>query len=188
MHIVGGEVTRFEGADAPVEKGWPQDIVVGSDGTVWAGFPTVWGLPSQPGHLARFEGDGWTVLTEEDGVPGDGLRELLAAPDGSLWALVEHVEQHGSTSTYLPSELARFDGESWDTFDRSDGLPGWEVLSLAAAADGTVWAGTRRGLVAYDGRGWKAYRIGSVRAVAVAHDGTIWIAQKRALVRLTPPG
>ena len=187
MHLVDGKLIRFEGADAPDDVSWAREVAVARDGTVWAGFPTAMGIPAEPGHLARLDGDRWTVFTEEDGVPGDGIRELVAAPDGSLWVHVERYEQRGNTSHYLPPLIGHFDGEAWTTYDRSDGIEGIKYFALTVAPDGIVWVGTDRGLAAFDGQRWRMYELGAVWAIAVAGDGTIWAGRRRQLLRFELP-
>src|SRR5437879_5882446 len=38
--------------------------------------------------------------------------------------------------------LFRYDGTAFRKFDRADGLPGSEILGLAAAPDGVLWVAT----------------------------------------------
>jgi len=192
-----------------MEKGLVHSLAVTPDAAVWASYPTWWGIAPEPGPIARLDGDSWTVLTKEDGVPGDGMRDLAVAPDGSLWAIVERDWQQGNTSISRPPMIVHFDGETWRTYEARDGIvdpAGGEVTvsedkngayvvnapapmfnALMVGPDGTVWVGANRGLAAYDGRAWRAYPIGPVQAVAVDPGGTIWVGQGNSLVRFTPP-
>jgi hypothetical protein len=58
------------------------------------------------------------------------------------------------------------------TYGPADGLPAAEVTAIAAAADGTVYAGTARGLARFDGEGWHAVTAaGAARVEALAARG-----------------
>src|SRR5215471_3245553 len=46
--------------------------------------------------------------------------------------------------------LSRFDGYSFTSFGRADGLPGRSVGAFLEARDGTIWVGTDEGLTKLD--------------------------------------
>jgi ligand-binding sensor domain-containing protein len=66
----------------------------------------------------------------------DYVTAIAVAPDGVAW--------FGTSSG-----VSRFDGETWTTFTRFDGLAGDYVQSIAVAPDGTLWFGTFRGISHY---------------------------------------
>ncbi len=112
---------------------------VGPDGTLWTAGT------SSPSHhsLARFDGSGWTVFTEADGVgrwgaprvhtfggPADFV-QIAVAPDGSAW--VNAANDQGGCDG-----LARFDGQTWTPY-----LAGRCISDFDIAPDGSVWVVAR---------------------------------------------
>jgi ligand-binding sensor domain-containing protein len=53
--------------------------------------------------------------------------------------------------------LSRFDGKTWTTFTKSDGLGGNFIHKLAVDSDGLIWAGTNGGVSWYDGTRWRNF-------------------------------
>jgi len=51
--------------------------------------------------------------------------------------------------------LSRFDGKTWTTFTKADGLGGNFIHKLAVDTDGRIWAGTNGGVSWYDGQRWR---------------------------------
>ncbi len=100
-------------------------LEVAHDDRVWAG---TWG-----GGATVFDGARWKNYTAADGLAGNIVYSIAAAPDGTLWFGTNHG-------------VSRFDGRRWRSLGRGDGLLDEHVYALAIAADGDVWAGTRRGV------------------------------------------
>lgn len=61
---------------------------------------------------------------------------IVVAPNGALW--------FGTVS-----DVSRFDGESWTTFTKDDGLASNYAQSVAVGPDGAVWFGTGGGISRY---------------------------------------
>ena len=155
--LATGTLTLYTTGD-----GLPADdalrVVVGSDGTVWTGGS---------GWIARFDGS-WTTFSAPEG-------PMAAGPDGAVW------------TAFGESDLARFDGSEWQTFevplslDQGVTVPWTGILDVAA--DGIVWAGTNnfKGVFAFDGANWTHYMsVDGLPAplsgtVAAAPDGTVWV-------------
>jgi hypothetical protein len=159
------------------EQGLPptsvRHVVVGRDGTVWAGGG---------GWLANFDGS-WTAFL----APRDTDGPLAVAPDGTVWV------------AFREYELGRFDGSEWDYYETPlswpDGVVGHPGMSLAFARDGTAWLSTDEvdgaspGVYSFhpdDGSGifgeaWTHYAsgeelpVGLGDGVVVAPDGTVWV-------------
>lgn len=105
-------------------------------GRVWLG--TNAGLSS-----CDLEGKEWERFTEKEGLPNDVIRDLAIDSYGNLWV-------------GTPSGLAFFDGETWKTYNESNGLPQASIHSIKVKGD-TIWVGSVGGTVARfkDGE-WKA--------------------------------
>jgi ligand-binding sensor domain-containing protein len=50
--------------------------------------------------------------------------------------------------------LTRYDGKTWTTFTKAQGLGGNFILTLSLDPDGRVWAGTDGGASWFDGNSW----------------------------------
>jgi len=76
-------------------------------------------------------------------------------------------------------------------YTEEQGLPSSEVYSIAQAPDGSMWFGTRRGIVRYDGYFWSEFSTSEPSAPQSAHwllfdsDGILYaIKQSGAILRL----
>ena len=121
---------------------------VSAGGVLWAAADSL--APHL--SLARLDEDGWTTFSGTDGVrPWGGQRAwwnttmdtLWVAPDGSAWvnASVAAIRADGSLGC---DGLARFDGETWQSF-----LSGRCISDLGFVPDGSAW------VVARDPRGYQ---------------------------------
>jgi hypothetical protein len=80
----------------------------------------------------------------------------------------------------------------WQVFTGADGLPIVDLTHVAVAADGTVWLGSRSGLIRWKDGQW-TYLASKrwlpddrVTALAPAADGWVWVGTPRGLARLHP--
>lgn len=86
--------------------------------------------------------------------------------------------------------LSKFDGKTWRTFTKKDGLGGNFIHALAFEQDGTLWAGTDGGASWYDGESWKTYskRDGllddNVFSIAFDSGGNKWFGTWTGLSKL----
>lgn len=71
---------------------------------------------------------------------------------------------------------------------------GTSVFCFAEGSDGVLWAGTRTGLVRFDGRSWKRltpeWKLPevAVKSLLVDRQGTTWVATESQIFRLLPGG
>ncbi len=72
-------------------------------------------------------------VTEANGLPDDGVRQLAEDREGALWVGTE-------------GGLARLGRSGMRSYGESEGLPDHQVDALAADPDGTLWVGTFGGL------------------------------------------
>jgi hypothetical protein len=128
------------------ECGWLLDVAVGTDGTLWAGTAA---------GLYGFDGDIWSVLTHEDGLPtsdgfgaadvGDGwcgpddfapgVDAVEVAPDGTVWV--------ATTDAWGRGGVAAYDGSTFTTYDYpSDGGSENHRAGLIVDDEGSVWLPT----------------------------------------------
>lgn len=175
-------------ASGSIPDQWINEIAVAGNGTVWAS--TREGLASYDGHAWRTLRDG-----SESFIAGNwGFDGIAAAPDGSLWLGLTRV-------------LARFDGETWTIFARRDAAkhyiemgftttvvdlpPFGNIIALAVAPNGIVWAATDAGLIRFDGRTSTVFRAGGgldsdhILALAGAPDGSMWAGSDMGLSRFS---
>jgi signal transduction histidine kinase/ligand-binding sensor domain-containing protein len=93
--------------------------------------------------------------------------------------------------------LSRFDGYSFTSFGRQDGLIGPGVFDLLEARDGTIWVATEGGLAKMEPSGRppaSIFRIftppgpsaGIIRTLAETRDGSIWAGTFGGLFRFDP--
>ena len=135
----------------------------GRDGRLWLASGWL-------GWIARYDGQAFTVYTEEDGAPGTDVRCLLEDQSGDLWF-------------GLPGDgLVRFDGKTFTTYTTRDGLPDDDVTALLESGGGHLWIGTTSGIARYDGESFVLLRHedglppGEVLGLLEDGDGNLWIS------------
>jgi len=107
----------------------------------------------------------------------------LAVTSCLLFALAAFLSLAGAPPTTIASGrgvvAAATDG--WTTWTVSDGLASNWVYAIAVESNGTIWAGTKEGVSAYDGITWTTYYTGNsglihnkVQAVAIDAQGNKW--------------
>jgi signal transduction histidine kinase/ligand-binding sensor domain-containing protein len=146
-----------------------QDAIEGSDGKLWLG--------SRSFGLSELEPGGAQKVV----IPGEDVAAVMEDRSGDVWA----GTKGGGLMRLKPGVLRRF--------DRTAGLRENYSLSVAEAADGTMWFANRDGGAAYvteqgtlrwlglTGRGWKNF---SALSLAPAAPDGVWITSSRGLVRV----
>jgi hypothetical protein len=210
----GHQLLRFDGdawRDVPLPdtRGVTRvtSMRLAPDGSVWAllvsrGFPEEapqdfedWWYEERPDeHLARLDGESWTMLYSTDaGVPTiiprypspEPVWEIH--PNGTIWALADPDPSDRDQRLSLWS----FDGGTWQLrLDEAD----W----LDIGPDGTVWVARSSGedILSFDGSVWRRYPglpalalwPGSPDGFDTAPDGTAWVlsGDEDALYVITP--
>jgi ligand-binding sensor domain-containing protein len=121
-------------------------------------------------RFARFE-----PRTGED-LPAAPTRGLLATRDGSLWI----VFSSGSVSRLLNGHVT--------SYSEREGLPA--TFSLVECKDGSLIAGTTKGLALFKGGIWKDvtrewnFPVKRARTVYFDKAGTLWVATEDKIVYL----
>ncbi|HZB88535.1 MAG TPA: two-component regulator propeller domain-containing protein [Terracidiphilus sp.] len=165
-------ITQFVHTAWTEKDGAPPNIVAitqTKDGYLWLGTGT--GLFSFDGvRFARFE-----PRAGED-LPATRIRMLLATRDGSLWI----VFFSGSVSRLLHGHVT--------SYSEREGLPA--ISSLVECKDGSLIAGTTKGLARFKDGIWKDvtrewnFSAGDARAVYLDRAGTVWVLTEDRIVYL----
>ena len=172
----GGGVAFYDGSDW--KEAWTtgdelggnhiQAIRQDKDGAIW--------FTHQGTGLSRYDpgGDVWQVFGEAEGalnypcVPG-------VDSDGNLW-----IADSG--------EMARYDGQGWQTFTVPE-LVDVEIDEIAIGPDDVQWLVTDHGLLRHDltSDEWKTFTdtqqliIEEIWSILAASDGTVWIGGEEGL-------
>jgi ligand-binding sensor domain-containing protein len=119
----------------------------------------------------------------EQGLPQSSVYCLLQDSRGFIWMGTDG------------GGVTRFDGQSFETFTRTNGLSDNVVRSLFEDNKGNIWIGTDNGLTIYDGFGFKiigkehGLKGTSVLKIIQAGNGIIWAATNDAgLARISTAG
>ena len=78
----------------------------------------------------------------------------------------------------LNSGVVSYDGNSWKTFTKADGLVDDGVADIAMPSDGALWFASANGLSRFDGEQWTQFRWGrslDFPHIREARDGNFWI-------------
>jgi len=147
------------------KQGAPPDVwtmAQTTDGWIWFGGPA---------GLHRFDG---VAFERVESLPAGSDRSRAVS---SLLALKSGALVVG----YRNGGVAIRRGASTTNYREADGFDGGTVFALAADLDGHVWAGTRTGLLRFDGTHWRRFGpsdglpAGAVTALMVDLDGRLWV-------------
>ena len=136
-------------------------ILEDGDGGIWLGGR---------GWVSRFDGESWTTLGPESGMPD------------TPWILDGAADSSGDLWFACYNGVLRFDGETWTRFSELEDA--W-VASVCADRCGHVWVatGARSHLLRYEGDPWLTFGaedLGSLVDVTTAImadlDGSVWAA------------
>lgn len=147
--------------------------------------------------IARFDNGRWLPAPDSSMAAVSDRTPALAPADGTKrWNLTGVVgtstDKAGNLWFASAQGIGRRDARGqWRLWDASDGIPWTEFTAIAAANDGSVWIGTTRGAIRFDGTTWE-YRQGlrwlpddHIRAVAVDAKNTAWFATSNGVGRIT---
>jgi ligand-binding sensor domain-containing protein/serine phosphatase RsbU (regulator of sigma subunit) len=106
----------------------------------------------------------------EEGLPQSSVYCLLQDSRGFIWMGTDGAG------------VARFDGQKFETFNKSNGLSDNVVRSLFEDSKGNIWIGTDNGITYYDGYHFKiigreqGLKGSSVMKITEGNNGIIWAA------------
>ncbi len=104
------------------------------------------------GTLFRHASDGWIKtgeITVSDGIAGEKVRSLFLDSSGRLWAGSEY-DGLAVFSDFRISTSGVFSHSGPVILTTDKGLPNNEVKVISEAPDGSIWVGTRSGLLRID--------------------------------------
>ena len=155
-----GEIwTHYPPPEAPM---YTYSIAQTGDGRVWF---------AGSGGLHCFDGRSWENIAEtEELIARPHLNAVHGAPDGHIWV---------GTRGYGALE---YNGKEWRRYDVRDGLADNHVKGIFQTRDGSIWAGTSKGLSRFDGRTWTTHALPpdlrfatAFETVRQSRDGVFWI-------------
>ncbi len=131
--------------------------------------------PTTP--LASYGRQTWVM---ENGLPQNTVQTLLQTRDGFVWLGTE-------------VGLVRFDGSSFEVFDRSStpALPGNDIYCLLQTRDDALWIGTSEGLARWKDGVVRVFSpsdglpASDIRALAEDQTGTLWVYTGEGMARLS---
>jgi len=142
------------------------------------------------------EAKGTAILAVGQIVLAPELKPLLEKPVSHIWALAVDSKGTVYAATGTEPKLLRLRGDKADTFFTSPDKSDIEVLAVAIAPDGAIYAATAPSGTLYritpDGKATAVYK-GSdpyIWSLAIGSDGTIYAATgpKAKLLKITPKG
>jgi ligand-binding sensor domain-containing protein/tRNA A-37 threonylcarbamoyl transferase component Bud32 len=145
-----------------------QAILQDGEGAIW--------FTSEPTGLSRYDpaGDGWQVFGEAEGA--------LNYPS------VPAVDSNGNLWIADSGEMARYDGQGWQTFAVPE-LAGVEIDEIAIGPDDVQWLVTDHGLMRreWTSDGWTPFAgtqqliIEEIWSIVAGSDGTVWVGGEEGL-------
>ena len=102
------------------------------------------------------------------------------------------VTDSGDPGSYYNLVHNGFDGATWTTYTKDDGLVDDYVDSIAVAPNGVIWFGAGDSVSRYDGETWTTFTkddglASYVQSIAVGPDGALWFGTYRGISRYLPP-
>jgi len=194
----------FAAASILTAAPFPQQVALRYQTADGLPSPDVHGLALRNGTVAArtpdgiFEFNGTRWLRSQAALPAKPAAVRLEVTDGKRrWIVPRAImlrDAKGREWFAGPGQGAgmreRADAP-WRLFTGAEGLPWDEFTSLAAAPDGSVWFGTSKGAIHFDGTTWE-YRQGArwlpsddVRDVVVQQNGDAWFATAAGIGRIT---
>ncbi len=119
----------------------------------------------------------FTNYSLEHGLPQSTVFCSILDSRGYLWVGTE-------------AGAARFNGKSFEVYDRSNHLPGNTVRSIIEDTKGNLWFGTDNGIAIYNGNSWQTINSkqglegSSVTKLLPDNNGNIWAATNDAGVNI----
>lgn len=142
-------------------------LALASDGAMWIGFGAT-------GGVSRVFENRLTNYSNDDGLPGSNVLDVLADSRGGAWA----ASLVG---------LSRLDGERWTQVTATEGLSASRVSALLEDRAGTIWVGSDQGVFARPADGKTFTRMSAMVAADFTQDasGVVWAVGGAGLVAIS---
>ena len=119
------------------------------------------------GYAPKFGSQGTLAipsLTKDDGLANNSVIGIAVSTSGIVWLATR-------------SGLSRFDGVTWTTYTKKDGLPGDGLTTVVLDKNDLPWIGTDfLGCSHFDGDSWSGYdQVKKVSSIDIASNGDIWV-------------
>ncbi|HEX9759022.1 MAG TPA: two-component regulator propeller domain-containing protein [Nitrospiria bacterium] len=162
--------SRFDGnrfttysEEAGLADKWVYSIAWEGDHILWFGTE---------GGVTRFDGSSWESYSHQDGLGADPTRlgtanlfrpntshhaqseKKVGEPNPNYVLAIAIDQNHHKWFGTWGAGLTRFDGSTWTTYTRNEGLGGNFIHALSMDHEGNLWAGTDGGVSWYDGKQW----------------------------------
>ena len=138
-------------------------------------------------HVNSLRADeNWVVrrFTVSDGLAFQTVRDIVKAPDGSVWFAT------------WGGGVSQLTGTEWTTYTKADGLASDMVRALLFDKRGGLWAGMTEGISYFDGSSWISYtaentpaiKEDSIFSITQLRNGEIWFGSSQPVIAVyTPP-
>jgi ligand-binding sensor domain-containing protein len=173
----GGGVAFYDGSrwetlalDAELGGNLIQAIRQDGEGAIW--------FTHQGTGLSRYEPEG-------------GVWQVFGEAEGALdWPCVPAVDSSGSLWIADYGELARYDGQGWQTFTPPE-LEGIEIYEIEIGPDDVRWLVTDHGLMRHNPatEEWTTFTgadhpvMEEIWSILAASDGTVWVGGEEDIAR-----
>lgn len=132
---------------------WITGITEDSEGNIWI---------ARDGYgVCKYDGNTFTYLTKEDGLPSNNVHDIQEDQTGSFWigtrmAERDHPDEDQRTGA---GGLSKFDGVAMQQFSEWPGLSGNDVYSIYEDKSGDIWVSTiDHGVYHYAGSTFTNYK------------------------------
>jgi ligand-binding sensor domain-containing protein len=188
-------VTRYDGETwqtYTTEDGLVSNAVSGvatdSKGDLWFGT----GCSMFDGGVSTFDGaicKNFPVGTE--GLLGNTYYRIAVSDSDNVWVSCDSTWQVPMGSATAHKGVSLFDGSSWTTFTRRDGLGCKNAQAIAIDCFDNTWVGGD-GVSVYDTENWRTYEqsayglIGQPNVIAIEPSGIVWIGTNIGISKFEP--
>ncbi|TNE53144.1 MAG: hypothetical protein EP338_11400 [Bacteroidetes bacterium] len=126
----------------------------------------------------KYDGQSWVFYTANDGLKGDYFTSVSSDQNKKIWLTALIFNQ---APVQNEAVINHFDGSTWTSYGKSDGIQMTEISCSFADSKGNVWVGGDA-LYRYDGSSWSKVNnfpdpfATKVGAIGEDMNGNVWIS------------
>lgn len=161
-------IMRYDGAEFSKYLSEGDDVITAVKGIGIDDYGVVWACGT--GKLARFNGVAATFYATANEPVGNNIKDIAIDANGVVW-----IGTFGKG-------VSRYDGVSWTTFTRKDGLGSDSIRAIdVSPVNNDIWMVDDIRISCFSQGSWKSDPIRCdgfnypVTDVAVDHQGTVWV-------------